>query len=158
MKRLSSNTLIFFLNLLFYQCIDTPSNRKNILNINEKLLSEKSYTFQNFTFNTPKGWVLMNPKDSINLVFLSPIDSSMMLVNIINKFDPSLFSKPQYATFINNEIKFQQNVYQNSKAVVFDIKVQNNDDSLSFYFAVPRLQIEENVGNIESSIGSIRLN
>jgi len=158
MKRLSSNTLIFFLNLLFYQCIDTPSNRKNILNINEKLLSEKSYTFQNFTFNTPKGWVLMNPKDSINLVFLSPIDSSMMLVNIINKFDPSLFSKPQYATFINNEIKFQQNVYQNSKAVVFDIKVQNNDDSLSFYFAVPRLQIEENVGNIESSIGSVRLN
>ena len=100
----------------------------------------------------------MNPKDSINLVFLSPIDTSMMLVNIINKFDPSLFSKPQYATFINNEIKFQQNVYQNSKAVVFDIKVQNNDDSLSFYFAVPRLRIEENVGNIESSIGSVRLN
>jgi hypothetical protein len=60
MKRLSSNTLIFFLTLLFYQCIDTSSNRKNILNINEKLLSEKSYTFQNFTFNTPKGWVLMN--------------------------------------------------------------------------------------------------
>ena len=121
-------------------------------------MSAKSYTFQNFTFNTPKGWVLMNPKDSINLVFLSPIDSSMMLVNITNKFDPSLFSKPQYATFINNEIKFQQNVYQNSKAVVFDIKVQNNDDSLSLYFAVPRLRIEENVGNIESSIGSVRLN
>ena len=91
MKRLSSNTLIFFLNLLFYQCIDTSTNRKNILNINEKLLSAKSYTFQNFTFNTPKGWVLMNPKDSINLVFLSPIDSSMMLVNITNKFDPSFF-------------------------------------------------------------------
>tara|TARA_E500000331_G_scaffold350382_1_gene395161 strand:- start:907 stop:1383 length:477 start_codon:yes stop_codon:yes gene_type:complete len=158
MKRLSSSILLFFLTLLFYQCTDTSTNRKNIVNINEKLLSAKSYTFQNFTFNTPKGWVLMNPKDSINLVFLSPIDSSMMLVNITNKFDPSLFSKPQYAAFINNEIKFQQNVYQNSKAVIFDIKVQNNDDSLSFYFAVPRLRIEENVGNIESSIGSVRLN
>jgi hypothetical protein len=43
----------------------------------------------------------------------------MMLVNITNKFDPPFF--------------------QNSKAVVFDIKVQNNDDSLSLYFAVPRL-------------------
>ena len=158
MKRLSSNILLFFLTLLIYQCNDTSANRKNILNINQKLLSTKSYTFQNFTFNTPKGWVLMNPKDSINLVFLSPIDSSMMLVNITNKFDPSHFLKPQYAEFTNNEIKFQQNVYQNSKAVVFDIKVQNNDDSLSLYFAVPRLRMEENVGNIESSIGSIRLN
>ena len=158
MKRLSSNILLFFLTLLIYQCTDTSTNRKNILNINEKLLSAKSYTFQNFTFNTPKGWVLMNPKDSINLVFLSPIDSSMMLVNITNKFDPSFFSKPQYAAFINNEIKFLQNVYQNSKAVVFDIKVQNNDDSLSLYFAVPRLRIEENADNIESSIASVRTN
>ncbi len=98
----------WILTLLFYQCIDTSSNRKSILTINEKLLAEKSYTFQNFTFNTPKCWVLMNPKDSINLVFLSSIDSSMMLVNITNKFDPSLFSKPQYAAFINNKIKFQQ--------------------------------------------------
>ena len=158
MKRLSSNILLFFLTLLIYQCTDTSTNRKNILNINEKLLSAKSYTFKNFTFNTPKGWVLMNPKDSINLVFLSLIDSSMMLVNITNKFDPSFFSKPQYAAFINNEIKFLQNFYQNSKAVVFDIKVQNNDDSLSLYFAVPRLRIEENADNIESSIASIRLN
>ena len=158
MKRFSSNILLFFLTLLIYQCTDTSTNRKNILNINEKLLSAKSYTFQNFTFNTPRGWVLMNPKDSINLVFLSPIDSSMMLVNIINKFDPSFFSKPQYAAFINNEIKFLQNVYQNSKAVVFDIKVQNNDDSLSLYFAVPRLRIEENADNIESSIASVRTN
>ena len=69
MKRLGSNIPVVFLTLLFYQCTDTSSNRKNILNINEKLLSAKSYTFQNFTFNTPKGWVLMNPKDSINLVF-----------------------------------------------------------------------------------------
>ena len=158
MKRLSSNILLFFLTLLIYQCTDTSINRKNILNINEKLLSAKSYTFHNFTFNMPKGWVLMNPKDSINLVFLSPIDSSMMLVNITNKFDPSFFSKPQYAAFINNEIKFLQNVYQNSKAVVFDIKVQNNDDSLSLYFAVPRLRIEENADNIESSIASVCLN
>ena len=158
MKRFSSNILLFFLTLLIYQCTDTSTNRKNILNINEKLLSAKSYTFQNFTFNTPRGWVLMNPKDSINLVFLSPIDSSMMLVNITNKFDPSFFSKPQYAAFINNEIKFLQNVYQNSKAVVFDIKVQNNDDSLSLYFAVPRLRIEENADNIESSIASVRTN
>ena len=62
----------------------------------------------------------------------------MMLVNITNKFDPPFF--------------------QNSKAVVFDIKVQNNDDSLSLYFAVPRLRIEENADNIESSIASVRLN
>ena len=91
MKRLSSSTLIFFLTLLFYQCIDTSSNRKGILAINEKLWSEKSYRSKNFKFNTSKGWVLMNPKDSINLVFLSPIDSSMMLVNITNKFDPFFF-------------------------------------------------------------------
>ena len=69
MKRLSSNIFLFFLTLLFHQCIDTSTNRKNIRNTNEKLLSAKSYTFQNFTFNTPKGWVLTIPEDSINFVF-----------------------------------------------------------------------------------------
>ena len=53
MKRLSLKN--FFLILLFHQCIDTSTNRKNIRNTNEKLMSANSYTFQNFTFNTPKG-------------------------------------------------------------------------------------------------------
>ena len=53
MKRLSLKN--FFLILLFHQYIDTPTNRKNIRNTNENLLSANSYTFQNFTFNTSKG-------------------------------------------------------------------------------------------------------
>ena len=49
MKRLSLKN--FFLILLF----DTSTNRKNIRNTNENLLSANSYTSQNFTFNTSKG-------------------------------------------------------------------------------------------------------
>tara|TARA_X000001036_G_scaffold439920_1_gene493095 strand:- start:1395 stop:1889 length:495 start_codon:yes stop_codon:yes gene_type:complete len=156
-KKFRLNTLILFLFLLFSNCTsNSTEGEKHIFYVNQKLLSEESYTSSNFTFNTPKGWVLVNPKDSINLVFLSPIDSSMMLVNITNKFDPMGFSKPQYAEFTNNGINFQQNVYQNSIAVVFDIKIKKNNDSLSLYYAVPRIRMNENMTNIESSMGSLR--
>ena len=158
MKKFRLVILILFLFLLFSSCTkNSTEEEKRVFYVNQKLLSEESYTFNNFTFNTPKGWVLVNPKDSVNIVFLSPIDSSMMLVNITSKYDPMGFPKPQYAEFTNNGINFQQNVYQNSIAVVFDIKIKKNNDSLSLYYAVPRMRMNENMTNIESSMGSLRL-
>ena len=81
----------------------------------------------------------------------------MMLINVTTKFDPKGFSKPQYAEFTNNGISFKQNVYQNSIAVVFDVKIKKNNDSLSLYFAVPNKQMNDNLFKIESSLGSISL-
>ena len=159
MMRFFSNCVVFFFLLLLLNCNDSSLDRKkNILGVNQKLLSGESYIFNNFRLNTPKDWILVNPKDSINLVFLSPLDSSMMLVNVTTKFDPKGFSKPQYAEFTNNGINFKQNVYQNSIAIVFDINVRKDDDSLSLYFAVPNKQMNDNLFKIESSLGSIRLN
>ena len=140
MIKFSLNCVILFSLLLFFNCTDNSlEKKKNILGINQKLLSGESYIFNNFRLNAPKDWVLVNPKDSINLVFLSPADSSMMLVNVTNKFDPKGFSKPQYAEFTNNGINFKQNVYQNSIAVVFEIKIKKNNDSLDLYFAADLL-------------------
>ena len=126
--------------------------------MNQKLLSGESYIFNNFRLNTPKDWILVNPKDSINLIFLSPMDSSILLVNVTQKFDSSGFKESRYAEFSNNGIDFEQNVFQNSVAIVFDIKVRKDNDSLSLYFAVPNKQMNDNLLKIESSLGSIRLN
>ena len=158
MIRFNSNRGLFFFLLFFVNCNDSSLDReKNILVINQKLLSGESYIFNNFRFNTPKDWILVNPKDSINLVFLSPIDSSILLVNVTQKFDSSDFPESHYAEFSNNGINFEQNVFQNSVAIVFDIKVQKDNDSLSLYFAVPNKQFNDNLLKIESSLGSIRL-
>ena len=106
--------------------------------------------------NTPKDWILVNPKDSINLVFLSPLDSSILLVNVTQKFDSSGFPESRYAEFSNNGIEFEQNVFQNKVAIIFNIKVRKGNDSLSLYFAVPNKPINDNLLKIESSLGSIR--
>lgn len=158
MIRFNSKHVVFFSLSLFINCNDISLERKkNILGVNQKLLSEESYIFNNFRLNTPKDWVLVNPKDSINLIFLSPIDSSMLLVNVTQKFDSSGFLESRYAEFSNNGIDFEQYVFQNSVAIVFDIKVRRDDDSLGLYFAVPQKQMNDNLFKIESSLGSIRL-
>ena len=158
MIRLNSNCGFFFFFLIFFNCNDSSLDReKNILVINQKLLSGESYIFNNFRFNTPKDWILVNPKDSINLVFLSPIDSSILLVNVTQKLDSSDFPESRYAEFSNNGIDFEQNVFQNSVAIIFDIKVRKDNDSLCLYFAVPTKRMNDNLFKIESSLGSIRL-
>ena len=156
MIKFSSNRVIFFSLLLFFNCTDNSLEKKNILGMNQKLLSEESYIFNNFRFNTPKDWILVNPKDSINLVFLSPLDSSILLVNVTQKFDSSGFPESRYAEFSNNGIEFEQNVFQNMVAIIFDIKVRKGNDSLSLYFAVPNKTMNDNLLEIESSLGSIR--
>jgi len=156
MIKFSSNCLIFFSFLLFFNCTDNSLEKKNILGMNQKLLSEESYIFNNFRLNTPKDWILVNPKDSINLVFLSPLDSSILLVNVTQKFDSSGFPESRYAEFSNNGIEFEQNVFQNMVAIIFDIKVRKGNDSLSLYFAVPNKTMNDNLLEIESSLGSIR--
>ena len=158
MIRFNSNCGFLFFLLFFFNCDNSSlDGEKNILVINQKLLSEESYIFNNFRLNTPKDWILVNPEDSINSAFMSPIDSSILLVNVTQKFDSSDFPESRYAEFSNNGIDFEQNVFQNSVAIVFDIKVRKDNDSLNLYFAIPTKRMNDNLFKIESSLGSIRL-
>lgn len=147
---------ISILILLATACSSQTHQHDNvILNADEFLLSDSSYTVNNLQFHIPAGWLAMDHPDTTRKMFLDPKDSSMMLVNLPMP-DLSSFGEPQSSTFRHHGIEFAQRVYQNSQMVFFLIEVLDGADSTNVYYAIPRNIVEDKAHLIEASLGSIR--
>lgn len=126
-----------------------------LLNSDEFLLAENPFLFQSFSINVPKGWVKVSEVDSLSAIYLDPIDSSMMLVNVPQP-NLSAFGEPQNSVFRYNGVSFVQNVYQNERMVFFSIAFSLERDSSHVYYAIPRQVAEDKAHLVEASLGSIK--